>query len=421
MTKSLTNTITLVLACAGLLLTILLTIEHYAPDSNLLPCSKGGGGCSSTLKSAYAQVGPIPTSLLGFGMYAVFAGLCLKRHKQLITDRDAETRRAAAYAGDVSNPSDTASGSATSTDAPFSVSVSAPVGSRAAIRQLDMAVWGLALVAFVISVWLQYVSIFGLRSFCPYCFTSATLVTIIFAIASRDYLLDGRALNGEQKLLGGVLAFIGVLIGFMVIPQIQEMLRQPLISVQPTFAPELQSVVETKDMHIKGDPKARLLLIEFGDYQCPHCKVVALEMEKAIAQHKELRIAFRNYPLPNHQWAKQAAAAAEAAALQGKFWEMHDAIYAQQEKFELPSFKASDFSDMAKQIGLDVPKFETDMESKKVVDRVASDMDAGETVHIQSTPTLFMVSPTNPNKVTRFGTNAVLTKALADPNDPIWK
>ena len=418
MTKSLTNTITLILACVGMLLTILLTIEHYAPDSNLLPCSKGGGGCSSTLKSAYAQVGPIPTSLLGFGMYAVFAGLCLKRRKQLLADRDAETRRAAAYAGEDASSVDA---SLSTAPASLNAATAAPAGSRGAIRQLDMAVWGLALVAFVISVWLQYVSIFGLRSFCPYCFTSATLVTIIFAIASRDYLLDGRALNGEQKLLGGVLAFIGVMIGFMIMPQIQQMLRQPLISVQPTFAPELQSIVETKDLHIKGDPKARLLLIEFGDYQCGHCKVVSLEMDKALAQRKDLRIAFRNYPLPNHQWAKQAAAAAEAAALQGKFWEMHDAIYAQQEKFESPAFKPTDFSDMAKQIGLDVPKFEQDMESKRIINRVASDMDAGETVHIQSTPTLFMVSPTNPNKVTRFGTNAVLTKALTDPNDPLWK
>src|SRR5580704_17597561 len=111
MTKSLTNTLTLILAGLGCILALLLTIESLAPDKLSLPCSTQRSGCEGTLSSDYSHLGPIPTAELGLGMYVVFVGLCLKRRKLLQEDRATEEARVRAYATD--EPAPPESGSAT--------------------------------------------------------------------------------------------------------------------------------------------------------------------------------------------------------------------------------------------------------------------------------------------------------------------
>src|SRR5438132_8357805 len=110
--------------------------------------------------------------------------------------------------------------------------------------------------------------------------------------------------------------------------------------------------------HAQGPANAPLTLVEYGDYQCPYCGAaypVVKRLQKSLG--KKLRFVFRNFPLTQaHPYALIAAEAAEAAALQGKFWEMHDLIYEQQNDLEpeiIPSW--------AKQIELDLKKFATDI------------------------------------------------------------
>src|SRR5579871_6458952 len=197
MKKSFSNLLTLVLACLGCVLALLLTVQHYRPTT--LPCSVHGNGCGTTLTSAYAHVGPIPTALFGFAMYAILAALCWKRRERLTANRQQEAAWACAAAEGETN------GSA----AP--VSLYAGVDPfKSSIRTIGLAIWTLSALAFGISWWLQYVSIWQLYSFCPYCFTSALTVTAIFVLASRDALLDGRHLTGEQKMLAGILGFVAV-------------------------------------------------------------------------------------------------------------------------------------------------------------------------------------------------------------------
>ena len=84
----------------------------------------------------------------------------------------------------------------------------------------------------------------------------------------------------------------------------------------------------TKDMNTLGSAKAPYTILEFADYQCPHCQKTSAFLSEVMKSHPDrYRLAFRNFPLPNHSWANQAAIAAEAAGLQGKFWEMHDYIF----------------------------------------------------------------------------------------------
>src|SRR5215510_10635581 len=121
------------------------------------------------------------------------------------------------------------------------------------------------------------------------------------------------------------------------------------------------------DDHRQGPENARVTLVEYGDYECPHCGR-AYPIVKAIQKRlgKDLRFVFRNMPLRNaHPNAELAAEAAEAAAAQGKFWEMHDALYENQARLSPPFV-----SELARSLGLDVKRFDTDLRAGRFRERV---------------------------------------------------
>src|SRR5215813_128964 len=126
--------------------------------------------------------------------------------------------------------------------------------------------------------------------------------------------------------------------------------------------------------HAQGQADAPLTLVEYGDYQCPYCGAafpVVKRLQKALGA--KLRFVFRNFPLTNaHPYALVAAEAAEAAALQGKFWEMHDLIYENQGMLEpdmLPVW--------ALKAGVDINKFGADIRHGDVVKRIKDDRASG--------------------------------------------
>ena len=85
---------------------------------------------------------------------------------------------------------------------------------------------------------------------------------------------------------------------------------------------------DTASMHIRGAPDAPVTLEEFGDYQCPPCANIAGFIDELVKEYNpRLRIVFRNFPLPVHKYGREAALAAEAAGMQGRYWEMHDLLY----------------------------------------------------------------------------------------------
>ena len=124
--------------------------------------------------------------------------------------------------------------------------------------------------------------------------------------------------------------------------------------------------VSTRD-HTEGPDDAPLTLVEYGDYQCPYCGAaypVVKRLQKTLG--KKMRFVFRNFPLTQaHPYALIAAEAAEAAALQGKFWEMHDLLFEQQALLEpdiIPTW--------AKQLGLDLEKLGNDIAHGAVEERI---------------------------------------------------
>ncbi len=148
---------------------------------------------------------------------------------------------------------------------------------------------------------------------------------------------------------------------------------------------------DTESAHIRGNPNAPVTLEEYGDFQCPPCGMFAAfagQLEKEY--DSRLRVVFRNFPLSGHAHAREAAIAAEAAGLQGHFWEMHDVLYREQEVWSKAPNVRELFESYAGTIGLDLDKFRKDMDGEQAKARVDADRKRGESLGIQTTPTLFI-------------------------------
>ena len=139
--------------------------------------------------------------------------------------------------------------------------------------------------------------------------------------------------------------------------------------------------------HAEGPADAALTLVEYGDYQCPYCGAaypVVKEVQKTLG--KKLRFVFRNFPLTRaHPYALIAAEAAEAAALQGKFWEMHDLLFEEQHLL-----KPEIIPIWAERIGLNVEPFGNDIKKDVVEKRIQEDRRSGIRSGVNGTPTFFI-------------------------------
>jgi protein-disulfide isomerase len=146
------------------------------------------------------------------------------------------------------------------------------------------------------------------------------------------------------------------------------------------------------DDNIKGNKTAPVTLVEFGDFQCPACGAYEPIVKKVVAENsKDVRFVFRHFPLTQiHPNALLAAKYAEAAGIQGKFWEMHDILYEKQSEWSGALNAKSMFDDYAKTIGLDVAKLSQDASAKSVEDKIRAQYTEGVKLGVQGTPTFFI-------------------------------
>jgi len=144
--------------------------------------------------------------------------------------------------------------------------------------------------------------------------------------------------------------------------------------------------------HTQGPENAPVTLEEFGDFECPPCGMlhpVLKTMEKEFGSR--IRIIFREFPLvPAHVHALAAARSAEAAGLQGKFWEMHDLLYENQKTWHEAFDARPIFEDYATRIGLNLEKFRSDSSGETVAQRIFLDGKRGHALGVNGTPTVFM-------------------------------
>jgi len=144
--------------------------------------------------------------------------------------------------------------------------------------------------------------------------------------------------------------------------------------------------------HVRGNPNAAVTLEEFGDFQCPSCGSYYPELKKIEAEFGDnLKVIFRELPLlPMHEHALLAAQAAEAAGLQGKFWEMHDKLYENQAKWVEEKDLVPVFVDYAKQIGLNPDQFMKDLNGEAVAARIFQDGKRAHSFGLKGTPSFFV-------------------------------
>lgn len=139
--------------------------------------------------------------------------------------------------------------------------------------------------------------------------------------------------------------------------------------------------------HVEGPADAPVVLVEYGDYECPDC-LNAWPIVKRLRHHfgDHLAFVFRHFPRSSiHPHASAAAQAAEAAASQSKFWEMHDLLFRNQQRLG-----EVDFTHLALQLGLEVYRFQSDFERASHVRRIREDLDAGGASGVRGTPTFFV-------------------------------
>jgi protein-disulfide isomerase len=139
--------------------------------------------------------------------------------------------------------------------------------------------------------------------------------------------------------------------------------------------------------HSQGPSTAPVTLVEYGDYECPYCGA-AYPIVKRLQEHlgDRLRFVFRNFPITTvHPYAERAAEAAEAAAAQGKFWEMHDYLYEHQRA--LMDRKLTEY---AAAVGLDLDRFGRELGAQVHTDRIRADFMGGVRSGVNGTPTFFI-------------------------------
>lgn len=144
--------------------------------------------------------------------------------------------------------------------------------------------------------------------------------------------------------------------------------------------------------HIKGSPDAKVVIVEYGDYECPACAVYSQMVEQVVSEYGD-RIAFvyRHFPLRQiHMNADISAQAAEAAGRQGKFWEMHAKLYSTQKEWESLRNAEIKFLDFARDLGLNESKFLSDMKSDEVRNVVQNNYLSANNLGLNGTPTFFL-------------------------------
>lgn len=168
--------------------------------------------------------------------------------------------------------------------------------------------------------------------------------------------------------------------------------------------------------HVYGNANSKVVFVEYGDFQCPSCGGAYAQVKSATEAYKDkVAFIFRNFPLTTiHPNARAAAAAAEAAGLQGKYWEMHNMLYEGQSDWESLSGdqRTNVFVGYATQLKLDEAKFKTDLASSAVNSKISFDQALGNKIGVNATPTFYLngsqINSTDSGQIVQ-GSTTVLT------------
>jgi len=219
---------------------------------------------------------------------------------------------------------------------------------------------------------------------------AATVAGIGFTVA---LLVATISLAGEdlEHAKIGILAasIVASLLAWVVFRTIEQLPRRLLYGRENLAAPlvDLSEPVDPEIDHIRGPEQRMVTLVEYGDFECPHCGRAEPVIRRLLSEFgDDVRFVFRHLPLTDvHENAQLAAEAAEAAAVQGRFWEMHDRLFAHQDALRLEDLRAH-----ARELGLDGDAFSDDLQSRRHARRVARDTNSADDSGVAGTPTFFI-------------------------------
>ena len=173
---------------------------------------------------------------------------------------------------------------------------------------------------------------------------------------------------------------------FGVTEKLPAALRARLIIGPAEAIVDLSLDVDPERDHIRGPADAPVTLVEYGDFECPYCGRAEDVIRELLADFGDVRYVWRHLPLTDvHPRAQIAAEAAEAAADQGAFWEMHDLLFQHQD-----ALKPSDLERYARELGLDTQRFSDELRSHEHAARIADDVDSADLSGVSGTPTFFV-------------------------------
>jgi len=187
-------------------------------------------------------------------------------------------------------------------------------------------------------------------------------------------------MTNEAKVLTGIVVLsIALVIGAVFFLSKPE---KPIVIDAATLVREDSLMTSTES--------AKLTIVEFGDFQCPACKMANPGLKQIVVENSgQVNFVFRHYPLPMHKNAQPAAKAVEAANMQGKVWEMFDKIYDTQEEWAEVGNPVDLFKKYASELGLDAEKLAGDMNNPAIMDKINKDISDGNASGVNSTPTLY--------------------------------
>jgi Na+/H+ antiporter NhaA len=211
--------------------------------------------------------------------------------------------------------------------------------------------------------------------------------TVSLLVASIAF--EGQDLD-EARLGVLVAAIVATAAGFVVSRVIQRLpqeVRARQIAQTREDIPDLVDEVNPERDHIRGSDEALVTLLEYGDYECPYCGQAEVTIRELLQSFSDdLRYVWRHLPLNDvHQHAELAAEAAEAAAAQGAFWEMHDKLLDHQDELE-----PRHLTDYATELGLDVDRFWDDVRERAHASRIAEDVSTADASGVTGTPSFFI-------------------------------
>lgn len=190
-------------------------------------------------------------------------------------------------------------------------------------------------------------------------------------------------MNLEPKnLMWGTITFVVVILGLW---------GAWKLTTVPAGSETASEIQITAEDHVKGAENGTVTLVEYSDLQCPACKSFAPLVSQLIEQNSDtVRFVYKHFPLSQHEFASEAAYAAEAAGLQGKFYEYHDILFAQQDTWSAEGDVEKSFLAYAEELELDLEQFKKDMASDNVKTKVEKDQLSGVAAGVDSTPSFYL-------------------------------